>query len=89
MRHLGALGPGGTGNDAQGGGAFLDVNSTLNLYSTYVVGNVAAGGLLGIGHPNGTFGTGSGGGVYFVGATLNEFGFTLIAGNGPNNTIGP
>ena len=81
----GAAGAGGSGNSGQGGGLFLAPDSVLNLNNTAVLDNTASGGLAGAGHPNGASGSAAGGGVYYVGATLNQSG-SFIDVNGPNNT---
>jgi hypothetical protein len=85
----GAMGTGGSGGGGQGGGAYVDALTTLYLNSSNVIGNVAAGGLLGIGHPNGANGAGNGGGVFTDvtdGGALITSPSTKIVGNVSNNT---
>jgi hypothetical protein len=87
----GPLGPGGSGDDGQGGGAYVGGGTTLDLQGSSVIGNVAAGGLKGPGHPNAltTPGAGLGGGVIINatgGGVLITSVSTKITANFPTNT---
>jgi hypothetical protein len=81
----GYQGAGGSGGDAQGGGAYVDTGTSLDLDSSDIITNFAIAGLLGSGHPSGAGGTASGGGVYNDGGVLLQAGTTLIIANLPDN----
>jgi hypothetical protein len=76
----GAGGNGGNGGAAQGGGLYVDPDSTVALNGGSITVNEAIGGALGMGATDGTDGAGMGGGV-FLAATGSTRKGTKTSGN--------
>jgi hypothetical protein len=71
---------GGDGGNAEGGGVFVDADSTIDLQGGSITGNLVLGGAGGGGNSRGQAGTGVGGGVYLTAPGSSLLG-TKIRGN--------